>query len=131
MQRANESAYTWTVHDAWYWMNRKKMSDSDDQLCYDLFNDCPLLRNVVVKVPSSGERERNVYLHTPPELNYPTAAEWEDLLRPLQFLRVTKSIKLGPTCRHTNRLQSVFNRINSRVRSDEPGPALAGNEASD
>ncbi|KAL8920851.1 MAG: hypothetical protein Q9208_006023 [Pyrenodesmia sp. 3 TL-2023] len=104
------------------------------RLCHELSAHTHGLMNVVVEIPCiCAMDDRRKILHSRPltdhESNCLPADEFEQLLKPLERLRVSRSIQLKSSCRNaTEYQQPIFDRIATVVKSAEPIPELEGNE---
>ncbi|KAL8740535.1 MAG: hypothetical protein Q9184_008476 [Pyrenodesmia sp. 2 TL-2023] len=94
------------------------------RLCHELAAQCHALTHVVF-VLSCGCSGQMPQFDGPV---CPTAEEFEQLLKPLERVRVSRSLQLKSSCKLLERLQPVFDRSAAVVKSSDPVPELEGGE---
>lgn len=103
------------------------------RLCHELAAQCHALKDVVLELSCTCSRQ------TPQSDNWTspvgseddvcfTAEEFERVLKPLERVRVSRSLQLKSSCKLLAELQPVFNRSATVVRSSDPVKELEGNE---
>ncbi|KAI4135277.1 MAG: hypothetical protein LQ341_005899 [Variospora aurantia] len=115
------------------------------RLCYELAAQCHLLRDVVLRLSCTCSRREPGGIHegrhvfsdrwvsrttlTNLEDVCPTAEDFEQLLGPLERIRVSGSLQLICSCvNREEQLQPIFDRVRSVVQSSDPVKKFEGNE---
>ncbi|KAI4267480.1 MAG: hypothetical protein L6R35_006846 [Caloplaca aegaea] len=115
------------------------------RLCYELAAQCHELRDVVLRLSCTCSRREPGGIHdgrhvfsdrwvsrtTLSDLEdvCPTAEDFEQLLGPLERIRVSGSLQLICSCvNRREQLQPIFDRVRSVVQSSDPVKKLEGNE---
>ncbi|KAI4113913.1 MAG: hypothetical protein LQ345_005207 [Seirophora villosa] len=106
-----------------------------ERFCYELAANSGRLTNIVFEIPcicALCEHEKSQLLRRPltaHESSCLPAEEFEQLLKPLERLRASRSIKLKSNCRNAAEYQRpIFSRLAAVVTSSEPVKELEGNE---
>ncbi|KAI4196683.1 MAG: hypothetical protein LQ346_003176 [Caloplaca aetnensis] len=103
------------------------------RLCHELAVHCHALKDVSLVLscncsaqpPQSGDGTSRYQSHE--DVCF-TAEEFEILLKPLERVRVSRSLQLKSSCKLLEHLQPVFDRTAILVRSSDPVKELEGNE---
>ncbi|KAL8920850.1 MAG: hypothetical protein Q9208_006022 [Pyrenodesmia sp. 3 TL-2023] len=100
------------------------------RLCYELAAQSPRLRNVVLVVPCACSPSKGSdFPLVEHEKKCIPVEDFEQLLSPLECLRVSQSITLESVCEKTvEHLQPVFDRLTALARTSQPVKDLEGNE---
>ncbi|KAL8960608.1 MAG: hypothetical protein Q9193_002715, partial [Seirophora villosa] len=106
-----------------------------ERLCYELAANSGRLTNIVFEIPcicALCEHEKSRFLRRPltaNESNCLSAEEFEQLLKPLERLRASRSIELRSNCRNAAEYQRpIFSRLAAVVTSSKPVKELDGND---
>ncbi|KAL8919851.1 MAG: hypothetical protein Q9208_006584 [Pyrenodesmia sp. 3 TL-2023] len=103
------------------------------RLCHELAAQCHALKDVILVLSCTCSRQGpQSGKWTSPVQNEEdvcfTAEEFEQVLEPLERVRVSRSLQLKSSCKLLEQLQPVFDRSAAVVRSADPVKELEGTE---